>query len=81
MAMLFIVLCAHVHTVIPDKAFLRKGRPVAIRYMFCHLQFLDCLFVDGLVEAIRRLTPPAQAEAFASCLSNTCSAKPTPASA
>ena len=29
-------LCAHMHTLIPEQAFLRKGRDVAIRYLYCH---------------------------------------------
>jgi cobalt/nickel transport protein len=31
-----IALCAHLHTVIPEEAFLRKGRTVSIRYFYGH---------------------------------------------
>jgi len=36
MLLAFVALCAHMHTLIPDHAFLRKGRLFSIRYLYCH---------------------------------------------
>ncbi len=36
MLCLLIALCAHFHTVIPEEAFLKKGRSVEVRYFYGH---------------------------------------------
>lgn len=61
MVISLVVLCAHMHTLIPDQAFSRKGYPVGIRYVFCH-PFEHDVHATKRPETLRVVAPDGTVE-------------------